>query len=506
MRKIYLLCTAILAGVSLSFAQGVTTSTLNGKITAQSKNVTTDTKPSDADPIPGANVVATHEPSGTIFGTVSLPDGKFTIPNMRVGGPYKVEVSFVGYQTQTFVEIYLKLAEPFSLNISLKEESTTLAEVIVSGIEDKLMNGTLTGSVTNIGTRQLMGLPTISRSINDMTRMTPQATSTSTGSIGGRNYRQNYITVDGSDFNNTFGIGSNLPANGSPISLDALEEISVNVTPYDIRQSGFIGSSINAVTRAGTNNFSGSAYTFFRDENQQGNKVKDNTPLVRQDLQVNTSGLRIGGPIIKNKLFFFLNYETGKTTRPGQTNVAATTAAPFGSAPNISRPLNTELDAISNFLRTTYNYETGPYEGYENVSDNTRLVGRLDWNINSNHRFNVRYSQVESKDPSFMSGSRTPFTNYVGTSSSRTTNNALWYKNSNYYQEANFYSWAAELNSTFGKFANTLRATYTHQNDPRSSESSTFPFVDILDGTGGNPGVPFTSFGYEPLPTETSGM
>jgi hypothetical protein len=494
MRKIYLLL-LLLAGASLTYGQGVTTANLNGKITVKGNTTTAEGKTSAEESLPGATIVAIHEPSGTKFGTVSLSDGKFNIPNMRVGGPYKVEVSFVGYQTQTFSEIYLKLAEPFTLNVSLSEESTALADVVILGTEDKLMNGNLTGSVTNIGTRQLMNLPTISRSINDMTRMTPQATSTSTGSIGGGNYRQNYITVDGSDFNNTFGIGTNLPAGGSPISLDALEEISVNVTPYDIRQSGFIGSSINAVTRSGNNNFSGSAYMFWRNQNQQGNKVKDNTPITRQDLQVNTYGVRIGGPIIKNKLFFFVNFETGKTTSPGQTNVAATVADPFGSAPNISRPLDTELNTISDYLRTNYGYETGPYQGYDNVADNTRLVARVDWNISSNHRFNIRYSQVESKSPSFVSTSRSPLTNY-SSSAGRTTNNALWFKNSNYYQEANFYSWAAELNSTFfGKFANTFRATYTHQNDPRSSESAVFPFVDILDGAG----VPFTSFGYEPF-------
>jgi hypothetical protein len=481
MRKLLLLIAVVLSA-GAGYAQ-VTTATLTGFA-----------KDDSGSGIPGANVVATHEPSGTTYGSVTLADGKFVITNMRVGGPYKVTISFVGYETQTYEDITLKLGEPYVLNHVMKEEGTQLDEVIVTSAEDAIMSGSRNGALTNIGSKQILNMPTISRSMNDMIRMTPQASSTSTGAIGGGNYRQNYITVDGSDFNNTFGIGGNLPANGSPISLDALEEISINITPYDVKQSGFTGSAINAVTRAGTNSFSGSAYTFFRNENQQGNQVGDNDPLTRQPLQINTYGFRLGGPIIKNKLFFFVNMETGKEVRPGQLNVAATTGAPFGSSPNVSRPLATELDAISTFLRDNYNYETGPYQGYDLESSNQRFVARIDWNINQNHRFNIRYSQVESKNPSFVSGSRSPMTNYA-TGAGRTNNNALWFKNSNYYQEANFYSLAAELNSLFGgRFANTLRLSFTNQNDPRSTDGATFPFVDILEG-----GTPFTSFGYEPF-------
>ncbi len=194
---------------------------------------------------------------------------------MRVGGPYHVDVTYVGLKPQAFDELYLKLGEPFILDVTLRETQQSLQEVVVSSgaSRNSVLNGSRTGTTTNISTRSINTLPTISRSLNDFTRLTPQATSTSTGSIGGGNYRQNYITVDGSDFNNTFGIGGNLPANGSPLSLDALQEISINVTPYDVRQSNFIGSAINAVTRSGTNVFSGSAYTFWRNQNQIGNKA-----------------------------------------------------------------------------------------------------------------------------------------------------------------------------------------------------------------------------------------
>jgi hypothetical protein len=484
MRKILLIFFFFQLVNAQLFAQGVTTSSLAGSVADQAGQT-----------LPGANVVATHEPSGTQYGTSVNPNGRYTIQNMRVGGPYKVSITFVGYETQTLENIYLKLGETFSLDVKLREEGTQLGEIVVSGVQDRLINSERSGAVTSIGKGELLTMPSITRSINDMTRMTPQATSTSNGAIGGGNYRQNYITVDGSDFNNTFGIGTNLPAGGSPISLDALEEISVNVTPYDVRQSSFIGSAINAVTRSGTNSFSGSAYWFFRSDKQQGDQVRNNNPIIRQQFDENTFGFRLGGPIIQNKLFFFVNAEQTKTTRPGQQNFAATDARPFGSDPSISRPTVAELTEISNYLRENYGYETGPFDNYDFESENTKLTARIDWNIHQNHRMNIRYSQVESKAPSFVSGSTSGTGFNYASGAGRTNNNALWFKNSNYYQEQNFYSLALEVNSIFAnKFNNTLRATYTNQNDPRSSDSNVFPFVDIMKD-----GVPFTSFGYEPF-------
>lgn len=483
MRKILLVVfLSQLVSASL-LAQGVTTSTLSGSVSDPSGSS-----------LPGANVIATHEPSGTQYGTSVNPNGRYTIVNMRVGGPYKVVVSFVGYQTQTFENITLKLGEAFLLDVTMPEEGTELGEVIVSATQDRLLNSERAGAVTSIGRGELLTMPSVSRSINDMTRFTPQATSTSNGAVGGGNYRQNYITVDGSDFNNTFGIGTNLPAGGSPISLDALEEISVNITPYDVRQSNFIGSAINAVTRAGTNSFSGSAYWFFRSDKQQGDRVRDNDRLTLQRLEENTYGVRIGGPILKNKLFFFVNAEQTKTIRPGQQNFAATPERPYGSDPNVTRPTAAELTAISDYLRNTHGYDTGPFDNYDFESENTKLTGRLDWNINNNHRLSLRYSQVESKSPSFASSSISGSgrANYP-TGAGRQNINALWFKNANYYQEQNFYSLALEVNSLFAnRFANTFRATYTNQNDPRSTDSQEFPFVDILQD-----GTPFTSFGYE---------
>ena len=481
-RLLYLL--TFMLAVGHSFAQ-VTTSTISGTL-----------KDSEGVPLSGATVLALHTPSGTRYTTVTQASGQFTINNMRVGGPYQVTASFVGFEKQTFDDVILQLAETFILNINLTKSSQTLESVVVTGgRRNTIMNANRTGSVTNVNVQQINRLPSITRSLNDFTRLTPQANG---NAIGGGNSRQNFITVDGSDFNNSFGIGSNLPANGSPISLDAIEEISVNITPYDIRQSGFIGSAINSVTRSGTNQYTGSVYTYFRSENQQGN-IANKQEFVRQRLNFKQYGGRVGGPIIKNKLFFFLSYETEKAIRPGQQRVAATTTSGTGAYnpanPNVTRPMASELDAIAGFLSSKYNYEPGPYQGYDFESNRTKLLGRIDWNITDKHRVNFRYNQVEGKDPSFVSGSSSSAGPNFPFGVGRTDINALHFSNSNYFQENNFYSYQVELNSKFtNRFSNTIRASYNNQAEPRSSNSSIFPFVDILKD-----GIPFTSFGYEPF-------
>jgi len=441
------------------------------------------------EPLTGASIVATHSPSGSRYTTISTKKGDFNIHDMRIGGPYVVVVSFVGYESVTFDDVQLKLAEPFLLEVSLNKRAGTLENVIISTTKrNPILNSSRTGAMTNLGVRDIANLPSIQRSVNDFTRLTPQANGTS---IGGGNYRQNNFTVDGADFNNTFGIGQNLPANGSPISIDALDEITVNVTPYDVRQSGFIGSAINAVTRAGTNQFQGSLYHYFRDQDQQGNKV-NKTVFIKPVFEFKQYGGRFGGPIIKNKLFFFVNYERDNQPSPIQTTFAATSSAPYGSASNIARPTADELNIISDYLRTKYNYETGPYDNYSTEIKREKFVARIDWNINAKHRFNMRYSQVEGGNPNPPSGSTTGTGISYPTGVGRTNINALWFHNSQYLQGANFYSFAAELNSKFGRFSNTLRGTYTYQNDSRETPSQDFPFVDILKD-----GSPFTSFGYE---------
>ncbi len=484
LKRICLLLAFGLLASTVMFAQ-ITTSGISGTVRGGSD-----------EPLVGATVVATHLPSGTKYTTISRDGGVIRIDNMRVGGPYLIEISFVGHNTEKMENVFLQLAEVMNLVFTLKKTDATLENVVLTtGSRSSVMNANRTGALTNIGLRQISQSPTISRSINDLTRATPQSNG---ASIGGGNYRQNNFTIDGAYFNNSFGIGENLPANGAPISLDALDEISVNITPYDVRQSGFIGSAINAVTRSGTNTFSGSVYRYWRNEKQRGDEVGD-VKFIRPVEEFKQNGFRLGGPIIKNKLFFFINYETEEQPKAIQTRFAATASAPYGSSPNIARPTADSLNAISQYLLNTYGYDTGPFDGYTPAIERTKYMARIDWNISNRHKFNIRYSQVEGGEPNGPSSSTggAGFTYPSGLG--RTNNNSLWFKNTNYFQGANFYSLAAELNSTFGRVSNTLRGTYTYQDDSRTSESTTFPLVDILSSTAVSAPAPYTTFGYEPF-------
>jgi len=477
MLKVYLVLIAFFAFAFSGYSQ-VTSSGITGKITDANNEV-----------LPGATVLAVHQPSGTQYGTIANSEGRFTLQGMRSGGPYQVEVSFVGYNKATYASINLSLGESYSLDVKLTETSVDVGEVIVMGAKGPVFNSEKNGASINVNNRQIAMMPTISRSINDVTRLTPQANG---NQIGGGNYRQNYITVDGAQFNNAFGIGSNLPAGGSPISLDALDQISVNITPFDVRQSGFIGASVNAVTRSGTNEFTGSVYTYMQNEKYKGNKVGDGS-FIKNPSDYQMQGVRIGGPIIKNKLFFFVNYESEKRTVPGPPRVAATASAPADYTKNIARPTDVEMNTISKYLLDTYGYETGPYQGYSNQSPGSKFLARIDWNINQNHKFNVRYSDTRSKSPNYPSTSVNNFSSSIYTGN-RQAMDAIWFKNAGYFQETNFSSLASELNSTFGggKFSNVLRYTYSFQDEPRSTAGNLFPFVDILKDN-----KVFTSFGTE---------
>lgn len=498
--KIVVLLIAFAGSLSVAKAQ-VTTSSMTGTVR--------DAK----GPIPGASVRAVHTPTGTVYSISTNNDGRFTIGNMRVGGPYKVEITFIGYNAQKSNDIYLKLGEPYVIKTTLSDNASDLSEVKVVGTASSpILNSNKSGTSTVINRQQIQNLPTISRSVNDLTRLTPQSSGTS---IGGGNSRSNNFTVDGANFNNQFGIGQNIPAGGSPISIDALEQISVNVTPYDVRQTGFIGGSVTAVTRSGSNDFFGNGFYTMRNDDLQGRRVKDFTipDASVSKMDEKNFGFSLGGPIIKDKLFFFVNYEKKVTNSPGTNRIASTPGAPYGAQGSPSTVVQADatfLNTVSQYLKDNYNYTTGPYQGYSNVAKNEKIFARLDWNIVKNHRFSIRYNQVESTSPFSASASTSgsaigSVTNYAyANSRSGSANNAgLPFANSNYYQAANLYSGVAELNSSFGsKVTNSLRATYSHQNDPRTSDGSPFPLVDILDGkptSSSNLGSVLTTFGYEPF-------
>ncbi|WP_373514115.1 carboxypeptidase regulatory-like domain-containing protein [Persicitalea sp.] len=455
----------------------VTSSAITGRV-ADDKN----------EGLPGATVVATHLPSGSQYGTVTNESGRYTIPSVRVGGPYKVTVSYVGYNEQVQNDIFANLGTSANVSFRMQDEGTQLQEVQVVSRRSDVFSSERTGAATTVTSEQLKALPTISRSLNDFTRLTPQSNG---NSFGGRDGRYNNITIDGANFNNNFGLSSsNLPGGSAqPLSLDAIEEVQVNIAPYDVRQANFTGAGINVVTKSGTNQVKGTAYTYFRNEKYNGTKVGDVELPAADKTNNQIIGGTIGAPLIKNKLFIFVNGEYEKNVRPGFNFVAS---RPGATGSNVSRTTAADLEAVSNFARSEYGYETGPYEGYASnfTQQNFKILARLDWNISNNHKFNVRYSDVKNTDDNIINGRSAP---NPRASSNRVSQNALTYENSNYGFQNSVRSIAAELNSTFnGRFSNQFLATYTFIEDTRTSKSSDFPFVDIWKDKDN-----YISLGYE---------
>ncbi len=475
-QKFYL-TVALLIAVTVAALAQVTSSGINGKITG------------NGEILPGAAVIATHVPSGTTYGTVTNAEGRFTIQGMRSGGPYTVEVSFVGYTKATLTDITLFLGESFVLNNDLKESSTEVGEITVVGIKPSAFSTVKTGAATNISSRELNTLPTISRSITDFTRLSPLAGGSN--SFGGRDGRLNNINIDGSNFNNNFGLSSNNMPGGDaqPISLDAIEEVQVNVAPFDVRQANFTGAGINAVTKSGTNKFTGSAYTFYRDETFNGRYVGNDTLPEAAKTSTKIYGARVGGPIIKDKLFFFVNAETEKETVPGMEWFATRSGR---EGINVSRVKAEDLEAFSNYLKSNYDYETGPYEDYGAFAkENYKILARLDWNINRDHKFSLRYNTVRSTNDQLVNGTSAP---NPRAASNRVSNNAMSFQNTNYGFLNTVSSLSAELKSTFGsQYSNQIIGTFTRIEDTRNSDSNIFPFIDIWDGSGNA----YMSAGYE---------
>jgi hypothetical protein len=457
-------------------AQGVTTSSMNGYVT--------DSK---GDILPGATVVAVHTPSGTQYGVSSNTEGRFNIPAMRVGGPYKLTISFVGYKEQVIENISLNLGNATTLNVKLPDESTELGEIEVIADRNDTFSSDRTGAATNISTETINSLPTINRSINDFTRLTPQANGRS---FSGQDSRFNNISIDGSIFNNSFGL-SDQPGGRtgqSPISLDAIQEIQVNLAPYDVRQAGFTGAGINAITRSGTNDFSGSLFYTFRNQGLLGKEARG-AEVIANNFNTYQTGFRLGGPIIKNKLFFFVNGEFERETAPATPFLAS---RPGLTGTNVTRVLASDLDALSSYLSDNFNYQTGPYEGYDFQVRSDKLLAKLDYNINKNHRASIRYSYFTSENDVLVSNSSS-----LGRGSRRGTINSLNFANSNYAQTETIHSVVAELNSTFGgKMSNNLIVGYTYQNEDRGQKGSSFPLVEILGNTDN---INYTTFGFEPF-------
>ena len=465
-----------LALPAASMAQGVTTAAVTGTVKDASGSV-----------VPGVSVTAVHVPSGTRYESVSDADGHFFIPGMRVGGPYTVTAALQGFSNDERKDIMLSLGVTQTVDLALKVASVTATETVVGKV-DPVFASNRTGAATAITRDQLAVLPTVSGRMNDITRTTPQFGGG--GSFAGQDNRLNNITVDGSYFNNSFGLGGQ-PGDRTgvaPISLEAIEQVQVSVAPYDVRQGNFVGAGINTVTRSGTNSYTAAAYSRYRNESFVGKNAGPNA-FNPGTFTTKNNGIWAGGPIVRNKWFIFGSFEKQSDVRP----LTTFTANPGGATVtgNMTRVLASDLDALSSFLSSKFNYNTGAYSGINKNTPAKPFLAKTDFNLSPSNKLTVRYSQLDSSSDQILSGSSS-----LGFGRGSNSTNFLSFAGSNYSILENYKStigeWDSIINNTM---SNALIVGYTTNNESRGDIGTLFPFVDILDGAG----VAYTSFGSEPF-------
>lgn len=458
------MATFMLMIVAVANAQ-VTTASLGGRVIG-----------TDKEAIIGATVQAIHEPSGTQYGAVTNIDGRYTMQGMRSGGPYTVKITYIGFQTKVFKDVTLQLGEVYNLDAEISESAELLQEVVVTAQKTKFTTEK-TGATTNISNTQIANMPSISRSITDYSRLS--AYGGNGMSFGGSDGRTANFTIDGANFNNNFGLSDNLPGGGNPISIEAIDEIQVVISPFDVRQTNFIGGGINAITKSGTNTFNGTAYVYHRNENMRGDAIeREAIAGAREKDQSTTYGFTAGGPLIKNKLFFFVNGEMQKTPtianrwRASEDGVADADAY-------LSRATVADLQTVSDFVKDKYGYDTGSFTSFPSDTENAKLLARLDWNITNNHHVALRYNYTKNtiwnapNSSSMDGGSRM--------SGGRTSQYAMSYANSMYSMDNLVHSVSFDLNSRFSEnLSNQFLATFSKLDDVRGTNSDVFPFIDIL--------------------------
>ena len=469
---------------------------LVGYAQVTSSSITGTVKSNSGEKLPGVTVQAVHTPTGTKYYGETNANGGYSIPSVRPGGPYTVRVSYPSYKTSEITEVNATLGNSANVNFVLVEEVNALKEVVVTKTNASgLFSKGKTGASQTFNNRQLNAVPVIgSRSINSITKY--NANAGSNGSFGGQDSRFNNFTIDGSVFNNGFGLGSDAQAGGrtgsTAISLDAIDQLQVNIAPFDVRQSGFTGSGINAVTRSGTNEIEGSVYNSFRNDNKTflGRDAGPVT-IVPGKFEENIIGARIGAPIIKDKLFIFANFETIERTQPATTWTS--TGSPNPSA-QISLPTYAQMKDLSDFMKNTFDYETGPWENFDAVSKSTKFLARLDWNINDNHKMSLRYVQHDSFSDVLMSNS-----NSLGLGNRTTRPESMSFQNSGYVQNDNTQSVVLELNSKISKkWSNSFIGGFDYQNEDRGLiGGGIFPTIDITNGAS-NPAT-LVSLGLDPF-------
>ena len=477
--KCFLAVAAFLLMIAPAFGQ-ITTANLAGQIVDEG-----------GEPLIGAAVVAVHTPSGTTYYAVTNEDGRYTIQGMRTGGPYEVTYSLIGCQTVVIPDIVLSLAETYQQNVVMKTATELLNEAIVVASASSKFSTEKTGAATNISNQQITNLPSVSRAITDVTRLSPYGGNGM--SFAGADGRMANFTVDGANFNNNFGLSSNLPGGGNPISIDAIEELQVVISPYDVRQTNFIGGGVNAITKSGTNTFRGSAYVYHKNENMQGDSVYgEQISGARAKNRSTTYGFTAGGPIVKNKLFFFVNGEYSKVPTivnrwRGSTNGVA-------DADNyISRTKLSDLQQVSEFVKSRYGYDTGSWTDFPADENNMKILARIDWNISDKHKLALRYNYTKNNVWNSPNGSS--MDGGTRMSGARMSQYSMSFANSMYSMQNIVSTWSLDLNSRLSdNVSNQFLATFSKLDDIRGTNSEEFPFIDILDDTSSNN---YMALGYE---------
>ncbi|MFK7971272.1 MAG: carboxypeptidase regulatory-like domain-containing protein [Bacteroidia bacterium] len=454
--------------VSVAFTQGVTTAAIQGLVLS-----------ADGTPLEGATVIAVHGPTQAKYGTIARDGGAYNFANVRVGGPYTLTANFVGYGESKIEGIYLNLGQRQKINFVLQEEGVTTDEVLIT-TEITALGGEKTGAETVIREVDINRLPTIARDLTDFTRVTPQATLTEDGdgelgfSVAGQNNRLNSLFIDGAISNDAFGLsdqGTNGGQSGvSPISIDAIEQFNIVVAPFDVTIGGFSGAGVNAVTRSGSNEVEASAYWFHRDQNLAGKTPLDITsdeldalpedPRSKlADFSTNVYGFRVGAPIIKNKLFVFVNAELERRNTP----------QPFNFDTYNGNSSQADIENLATFLQNQYGYDAGSFLDNPKTVQGEKFLVKFDYNINEKHKLTARYS----------------YTKGTAEKTNPSTNSNINFANRYELFPSITNSAALELNSTFSNtLSNRLIVGYTSVNDDRDPLGNPFPFVSIDDGAG----------------------
>ncbi|MDD7028630.1 MAG: carboxypeptidase regulatory-like domain-containing protein, partial [Prevotellaceae bacterium] len=441
-KKLYVMIAAFMLMISSAVAQ-VTTSGMSGKVKADNEDVI------------GATVEAVHTPSGTRYVAVTNTKGQFNINGMRSGGPYEVTISYIGYETKKVNGVVLQLGETYNLNTTMNEDTQVLGEVVVQGKASKL-NIERMGATTNITSAQMAAVPTVSRSITDMTRLSPYGGNGMT--FQGSDGRTANFTVDGADFNQNFGLSDALPGGGNPISIDAIEEMQVVISPFDVRQTNFIGGGVNAITKSGTNTYKGSAYIYHKNENLRGDAVDNQQiPSAREKDRQTTYGFTLGGPIIKDKLFFFASGELVKT--PTIANRWMASENGVADADNyISKCTVADLKRVSEHVKNKYGYDTGSWDSFPADEENYKILARLDWNITNDHHLALRYNHT--KNTAWNAPNSTSMDGGTRSAFARMSQYSMSFANSMYSMENIVHSFSFDLNSRFGEnISNQFLAT-----------------------------------------------